>query len=150
MPKPILHRLDSNKTVMNNQSTPLRESPVKKFIPGIAWFFLILFLICLPGSRLPTVETWLNDIYFDKWIHTGLFAVLVFLFIYPMSKLSMPLEAKRNTAIKIAIAACTWGLTTEFIQKFFITDRSFDLFDLAADCLGVLIAWTWCRKKYLK
>lgn len=135
---------------MNNQSTPSKESPVKKFIPGIAWFFLILILICLPGSNIPTVETWLNDIYFDKWVHTGLFAVLVLLFIYPVSKLTISPEVKKNTAIKIAIAACTWGLTTEFIQKFFIPDRSFDLYDLAADCLGVLLAYAWCRKKYLR
>ena len=135
---------------MNNQSTPLRESPVKKFIPGIAWFFLILVLICLPGSKIPTVETWLNDIYFDKWVHTGLFAILVVLFIYPVSKLPLSQQLKKNTAVKIAIAACIWGLTTELIQKFFVADRSFDLFDLAADSLGVIIAYTWCRKKYLK
>ena len=135
---------------MNNQSTPSKESPVKKFIPGIAWFFLILILICLPGSRIPTVETWLNDIYFDKWVHTALFAVLVLLFIYPVSKLSISQQAKKYTAIKIAIAACIWGLTTELIQKFFVTDRSFDVFDLGADSLGVLVGYIWCRKKYLK
>jgi hypothetical protein len=123
---------------------------VKKFIPGIAWFFLILVLICLPGSKIPTVETWLNDIYFDKWVHTGLFAVLVFLFIYPMSKLDLALAIKKNMALKIAIAACIWGLTTEFIQKFFIPDRSFDMYDLVADSFGILIAYTWCRIKYLK
>jgi hypothetical protein len=73
---------------MQNPST---APSVKKFIPGIAWFFVILVLICLPGSKIPTVETWLNDIYFDKWVHTGLFAVLVFLFIYPVSKLDLAL-----------------------------------------------------------
>ena len=134
---------------MNNQSTPSKESPVKKFIPGIAWFFLILILICLPGSKIPTVETWLNDIYFDKWVHTGLFAVLVLLFIYPVTRLSISQPVKKNTAIKIAIAACIWGLTTELIQKFFVPDRSFDVFDLGADSLGVLAGYIWCRKKYL-
>jgi hypothetical protein len=132
---------------MQNPSTGFS---VKKFIPGIAWFFLILVLICLPGSKIPTVETWLNDIYFDKWVHTGLFAGLVFLFIYPVSKLPLTLATKKNLAIKIAIAACIWGLTTEFIQKFFIPDRSFDIYDLAADSFGILIAYTWCRIKYLK
>ena len=134
---------------MHSQPTPLKESPVKKFIPGIAWFFLILLLICLPGSDIPTVETWLNDIYFDKWVHTGLFAVLTFLFIYPVTKLSLATAIKKNLAIKIAIAACIWGLTTELIQKYFIPDRSFDMFDLGADSLGVLMAYTWCRIKYL-
>ena len=127
-----------------------KRSSVKKFIPGIAWFFLILVLICLPGSDIPQVDTWLNDIYFDKWVHTGLFAVLTFLFIYPVAKLPLALGVKKNLAIKIAIAACIWGLTTEFIQKFFIPDRSFDLYDLAADSFGIITAYTWCRVKYLK
>lgn len=129
---------------------PASKSSVKSFIPGIAWFFLILVLICLPGSKIPSVETWLNDIYFDKWVHTGLFAGLTFLFIYPMSKLDLTVSVKKNSAIKIAIAAWVWALTTEFIQKYFIPDRSFDIFDWAADSLGILIALGWCWKKYLK
>lgn len=134
---------------MNTEPTPLRGSPVKKFIPGIAWFFLILILICLPGSKIPTVETWINDIYFDKWVHAGLFAVLVFLFIYPVCKMNFALLFKKHTAIKITIAACLWALTTELIQKFFIPERNFDVFDLAADSLGVGAAYAWCRVKYL-
>ena len=134
---------------MNDKSTPLNGSPIKKFIPGIAWFFLVLILICVPGSKIPTVETWLNDIYFDKWIHAGMFAMLTFLFIYPVTKLSLPGQVKKNTSLKIAIAACIWGLTTEFIQKFFIPGRSFDIFDWAADSFGILSAYIFCYTKYL-
>ena len=129
---------------------PSKRSPVKSFIPGIAWFFLVLILICLPGSKIPTVETWLNDIYFDKWVHAGLFGMLVFLFIYPIyKKLTLPSQTKKIWAIKIALVAVIWGLTTEFIQKFFIPDRSFDIYDLAADSFGILVAYNWCRIKYL-
>ncbi len=126
------------------------RSSVKKFIPAIAWFLIILVLICLPGSKIPPVETWLNDIYFDKWVHTGLFAGLVFLFIYPISRLPIPLQVKKAMAIKISMAALIWGLITELIQKFFIPDRSFDAFDLVADSFGVLTGYAWCRIKYLK
>lgn len=129
---------------------PSKRSSVKIFIPGIAWFFLVLILICLPGSDFPTVETWLNYIYFDKWVHTSLFAGLTFLFIYPVSTLDLTIAVKKNTAIKIALAACVWALATEFIQKYFTPDRSFDLYDWAADSFGILIAFTWCWKKYLK
>ena len=122
---------------------------VKRFIPGIAWFFLILVLICLPGSDIPTAATWMNDIYFDKWVHAGLFAVLTFLFIYPLARLNFTKTVKKSMAIKFAIAIWLWALTTEFIQRF-IPDRSFDLLDWAADSLGILIAFTWCRIKYLK
>jgi hypothetical protein len=142
-----IQQLLDNKGIMQN---PSARPALIKFIPGIAWFFLILVLICLPGSDIPTVETWLNDIYFDKWVHTGLFAGLVFLFIYPLRRLPVSLPVKKNLAIKIAIAAWVWALTTEFIQKYFIPDRSFDMFDWAADTFGILIAYTWCRIKYLK
>jgi hypothetical protein len=131
------------------QNSSIRLS-VKKFIPGIAWFFLVLFLICLPGSAIPQVKTWLNVIHYDKWVHTGLFAVLTFLFIYPVTRLNLTEAVKKNIAIKIALAACVWALTTEFIQKYFIPDRSFDIFDWAADNFGILVAFTWCWVKYLK
>lgn len=129
---------------------PSKRSSVKRFIPGIAWFFLVLFLICLPGSDIPTVENWLNYIYFDKLVHIGLFSVLTFLFIYPVTRLDLTNPVKKNTAIKIAIAAWVWALATEFIQKYFIPDRSFDMYDWAADSLGILIGFTWCWKKYVK
>jgi VanZ family protein len=147
MLQPIQQPLDSNRTNMQN---PSKRLTANKFIPGIAWFFLILVLICLPGSKIPPVETWLNDIYFDKWIHAGLFAVLVFLFVHAVFRLQIPLAVKKNLAVKIALAACVWALTTEFIQKFFIPGRSFDEYDLVADAFGIMIAYTWCRVKYLK
>jgi hypothetical protein len=130
--------------------TPSKSLSVKRFIPGIAWFFLVLVLVCLPGSTIPPVETWLNDIYFDKWVHSGLFGGLAFLFLYPVSKSALPLEAKKKWAIKIAIATCIWGLTTEFIQKYFIPGRSFDLLDWAADSFGILLAYLYCLKIYLR
>ena len=80
----------------------------------------------------------------------GLFAVLTFLFIYPVHKTALPLQVKRNLAVKIVIAACSWALATEFIQKFFIADRDFDAFDWISDSLGIAVAWAWCRIKYLK
>lgn len=123
---------------------------LKRFTAGIAWFFLVLFLICLPGSEIPPVATWLNNIYFDKWVHTGLFCILTLLFIYPLTKLDLPITVKKKIAIKIALATCVWALTTELIQKYFIPGRSYDLFDWAADSFGILLAFTWCWKKYLR
>ncbi len=124
---------------------------VKKFIPGIAWFFLVLILICLPGDDLPKTEDWMSAIYFDKWVHIGLFAGLGFLFMMPICKSStLSKKEKWQIVIKIAIAASVWGITTEFIQKFFIVGRAFDLWDWAADSMGVLWALIFCKKFFLK
>lgn len=123
---------------------------LKKFLPGIAWFFLVLILICLPGDDLPKVGDWMSAIYFDKWVHVGLFSILAFLFMIPFCNSDIPLTIKWSFIIKIAISISIWGLTTEFIQKFFIPGRSFDLLDWAADSVGVVLAVFVCRKLYLK
>ena len=123
---------------------------IKGFIPGIAWFFLVLILICLPGDDLPKAENWMSAIYFDKWVHAGLFSVLAFLFMMPVCRSKVSLNLKYGYVIKIAIAICIWGFTTELIQKFFIAGRSFDLWDWVADSFGITLALIACRILYLR
>ncbi len=122
----------------------------KKFIPGIAWFFLVLVLIITPGYGLPKVDKWLIKISYDKLIHVGIFAVLAFLFMYPVVKSVLPATQKWHYCIKIAIATAVWGLATELIQKFFIPSRSFDLTDLLGDAIGGLVALIFCKIYFLK
>jgi VanZ family protein len=123
---------------------------MKKFIPGIAWFFLVLILICLPGDDLPPTDDWMSAVYFDKWVHIGMFSVLSYLFMLPVAKSALPLRAKLQNIIKIAICVSLWGITTEFIQKFFIPGRSFDLCDWAADSFGAALAVFVIAKIYPK
>lgn len=123
---------------------------IKKFIPGIAWFFLVLILICLPGDDLPKTDDWMSAIYFDKWVHAGLFSILAFLFMFPVCKSHLSKKEKWNLIFKIALAACVWGITTEFIQKFFIVGRAFDILDWAADSAGIFLAIIVCKYFYLK
>jgi len=44
------------------------------------------------------------------------------------------------------LAAIVWGITVEFLQKYFVIGRDFDLLDWAADSVGVLIAFLLCRE----
>ena len=122
--------------------------PAKKFIPGIAWFFLILILCCIPGYDLPKVDDWLIEINFDKLIHTGLFAVLGYLFMLPVLRSGLPAKEKWHWLIRVVIASVIFGITTELIQKFFIPGRSFSLSDWAADSLGAIIAMTYCKIRF--
>lgn len=121
----------------------------RKFLPGIAWFFIIMVLTCLPGSDLPKIG-WLNKIYFDKWVHIGMFGMLVFLFSFPFFKSPLSFAKKINYFLWIAITASLWGLAIEFIQKYFVAGRSFDLLDWAADSAGALISFWFCRSRIEK
>ena len=124
----------------NNKQAPGTGMHISKFYPGIAWFFLVLIAISIPGYDLPKVDQWLIEINFDKLILVGLFAVLAYLFMLPIIRSSLSKKEKSNYLIKIAIATVIWGLTTEVIQKFFIPGRSFTLGDWLADSLGGVTA----------
>jgi VanZ family protein len=58
-------------------------------------------------------------------------------------------QQKIHFLIRLSLATIVWGITVEFLQKFFIPGRDFDLLDWAADALGVFIA-LWLSIKILK
>ena len=118
-----------------------------KFLPGIAWFFIVLVLTCLPGDDLPEVNNWFKEYHIDKLVHAGMFTLLAYLFIYPLAQRGIAAAQKKNYFIKIVLAVTLWGLTTELIQKYFIPGRSFDWFDWLADGAGAFIAlWVGIRQ----
>ena len=133
----------ANKSLDNT----FREITFRHFIPGIAWFLLILFLMCLPGRDIPSVG-WLEEIHFDKMVHMGSFMVMTFLFSWIFYKSKYSSTQRLYYFIRIALATSIWGLTIEFIQRFYIPGRAYELLDWAADSLGSLIGFflSW---KYL-
>jgi VanZ family protein len=116
------------------------------YLPAIGWFFLLLYFICMPPSSIPPVDSWINQFYPDKWVHAILFGVLAFLFIYPLKKANSTQKQKRNTALRLLLASIIWGLTTEFIQKYFIPGRFFDWYDWLADSFGAFCSFWLCKK----
>ena len=118
----------------------------KKFLPGIAWFFIVGILTLMPGEDVPKVG-WLSSIFgFDKIVHAALFGGLVFLFCLPYRKSQISHSQKIHYFIRIALAAIVWGITVEFIQKYFVPGRDFEWMDWIADSVGVLIALWLCIK----
>ena len=110
---------------------------------AIAWFIIMGILFFLPGSDLPQAN-WMDAIYIDKWVHIGLFAVLVFLW-----RSSFVLDFNHYNWV-LLLSAIFYGLVVEFIQKYWVPNRSFDLFDLLADTAGSilgLIVWLRVYKK---
>lgn len=110
---------------------------------AITWFIVMCILFFLPGSDLPQAN-WLDAIYFDKWVHIGLFAMLTFLW-----RSAFDLDLNHYNWI-ILFTAILYGLSVEFIQRYWIPNRSFDLFDLLADTVGSIIGlavWSVIYKK---
>ncbi len=108
-------------TRINQYISPARiffaEKPgVQKFIPAIVWFFMLFILLMLPGSELPKTNEWLDKIFFDKWIHAGLFGLLTLLLLAPVMSCTQSFRKIWVISILIVIAVSLWGLTTEFLQ----------------------------------
>lgn len=109
------------------------------YIPAILWILLILFLCTLPGKDIPS-SSFLDKIHFDKFVHFGLFGGIVLLLslaIYWQKKFISPL-----TLVILVIMTAAYGLAIEYIQKYWVIGRSFDMFDVLADTLGA-IAGVW-------
>lgn len=113
------------------------------FIPAVLWLTVSIVLLVIPGSDIPQAP-FFEIIYFDKWVHIGMFGLLMLLWCFPFLKEG--LRAK-NLFIIIGICVITYGVLMEFIQRYFVKDRSFDVTDIIADTAGVLIVWFWLTYK---
>ena len=125
----------------------MNKIPFHKFLPGIAWFFIVMVLICLPGKDIPG-NSLFELLQFDKFVHAGIFGLMVILFIRPIAMSSMDKKLKVQYYFRVALSVAVWGLATEFIQRDFVTGRNFDLWDVVADASGCTLAYLF-SKKYL-
>jgi VanZ family protein len=107
------------------------------------YFLFISVLFFLPGSAFPK-EDWLSKIYFDKWVHIGLFTILSFLACW-----TFLLESRKSLWL-LLLGTIVYGLLVEIIQFYLVSNRSYDLGDLLADIVGSSMGiWFW-KGWYLK
>ena len=118
----------------------MKKISLRKFIPGIIWFVIVLIMICLPSYDIPNVNSWFHKLHADKWVHAGMFGILSFLFCTPFINPSFTSEEIHKYFIWISVSCSIWGLVTEIIQLG-VPGRSFDLLDWAADSAGVVLVW---------
>jgi VanZ family protein len=86
---------------------------------------LILVAVLLPGSAVPDV----NFIGFDKIVHIGLFGLWALAVRYDFRLVKFSLAF---------IIGLSFSLLTEVLQVF-VEGRTFDWFDMIADCIGLSI-----------
>ncbi|HEX2605773.1 MAG TPA: VanZ family protein [Flavisolibacter sp.] len=110
---------------------------------AVSWFLIMNVLFFLPGSALPG-QGWFGDFPIDKLVHIGLFAGLVFI---GASAFRIDLNQYKFIVLVLVIA---YGLAIEVIQREWIANRSFDLYDLLCDTIGGIgggLAWLGTYRK---
>ena len=119
------------------------------FIPAVSWFIISVILLTIPGSAFPK-ENWLDKIWFDKWVHIGMFAIMVTLWCWAMLKIFSISTRLRTVFIWIGLLSLSYGIGMEFVQKYFINNRSFDEGDIIADAVGCTLGVLFSLKRYIK
>jgi VanZ family protein len=104
--------------------------------------------LTLPGTAFPQ-ENWLDKIWADKWIHIGMFSIMVFLFCWAFYK-KAPAQKLQRYFIIAGLLALSYGIIMEFVQLFFVAHRSFDIGDIIADGIGSLIGTWYSTWRYIK
>jgi len=107
------------------------------------WLLTMTILFVLPGSSFPE-ERWFDQIHLDKWVHVGLFAVLLFLW-----KSAFYSTTKSYNIILVSLTLL-YGVSIELIQGAWVANRSADVFDVVADmtgCLVGILVWQGVYKK---
>jgi VanZ family protein len=79
-----------------------------------------------------------------------MFFILCFLFSWPLSKSNLPGSKLKKWFLVIALSGIAYGTTMEFVQKYWIPNRSFELLDIMADSIGCLLAFVYSWRKFLR
>jgi len=118
------------------------------FFP-ILWFIISTVLLTIPGTAFPK-ENWLDAIWFDKWVHIGMFAIMTTLWCWAMQRKDSGKTSLRMIFIGIGLISLAYGVGMEFVQKYFIPNRSFDTGDIIADGVGCALGVFFSLGRYIK
>ena len=111
----------------------------KKYI-AVSWTIIIFILLALPGSMLPHEKAFAIP-QFDKLVHIGLFGGFVFLWCLYYSRRNLAQEKLLLIFFRIFIIAAIYGTGMEYVQKYFIPLRDFEVGDILADLIGASLAY---------
>jgi VanZ family protein len=101
---------------------------------AVVWTIIIFILLAMPGNMLPN-ENKLSIPNLDKYVHIILFGTFVFLWSMYFTLNKNGNVSKKNI-ITIFVIACLYGIAMEYVQKYFIPNRDFDVYDMLADAVG--------------
>jgi VanZ family protein len=106
----------------------------KLYFP-IGWTLVIAFLLCIPGSMIPS-EPLFPIPEFDKIVHISLFGGFVFLWNLFFSKRGFSTRKMLCIFFFVFVLANSYGIGMEYIQKYYIPMRDFSEGDIIADMMG--------------
>lgn len=132
------------------QQTFFLKNQNRFILPAIGWLILSTVLLTLPASAFPK-EKWYTQIpMFDKWVHIGMFCIMAGLLCWGIyKKKTFPLKLKYDFVF-MGVLCLIYGIAMEFVQRYLIPNRSFDMGDIIADGAGAAAGVLYSFKRYIK
>ena len=96
---------------------------------------MISLLLLVPGKNL--TEVGLDIPHLDKLIHFVMFSGLSFLFLSYWNKRKKIVN--RKIKMTVIISFSIFGVLIEVVQEVFISGRYFDVWDIVANVIGVIV-----------
>ncbi|OFY84624.1 MAG: hypothetical protein A3F72_01310 [Bacteroidetes bacterium RIFCSPLOWO2_12_FULL_35_15] len=115
------------------------------------WALLILILCGIPGKDIPHIS-FLELLSFDKFVHAGIFFVLVLLTVRGFILQSNFPQLKKLAKFIALLICIVYGGSLEIMQGTLFVDRGADVFDFIANTFGAtmgVILYDWMEKKVL-
>jgi hypothetical protein len=109
-----------------------------KLLP-VSWTLLTIILLCLPGSAIPGDGVFATK-GLDKIVHMVLFGGIVFLWAFNLYFRRADQQKWRNAVAVLTVCSIVLGIVLEFLQLYYIPNRSFDGYDIIADSAGAILA----------
>lgn len=123
---------------------PIRRILSNKFFP-LSWTLFTIILLCLPGSIVPGKGIF-SIPNLDKVIHMILFGTNVLFWGWHYSFGTVTISKLRWIFVTATISMIILGIVMEYVQLYFIPNRSFDSWDIVADVVGSLLAGVWLMR----
>lgn len=108
-----------------------------RWVPALIWGAFIFVLISIPGKDIPSSD-WMQMISLDKWIHAGVFAVLMILVFHGYKQYDFA-RPRYYVNVILLLLVIIYGGGTELYQHFFLADRYADVYDFLANSVGAII-----------
>jgi len=107
-------------------------------IVPVGWTVLTVILLCLPGSTIPGNGLF-SIPHLDKVVHVALFGgIVLFWGFYKRTYRQAGRQWQLNIII-ITLLTVILGIVLEYLQLYYVPNRSFDMGDIIADATGAIL-----------
>lgn len=119
----------------------LRRIFSHKLFP-LSWTLFTILLLCLPGSIVPGSGIF-SVKNLDKIVHVFLFGMNVLFWGWHFSTSDRKPKTMKIIVVAATLGVSALGVVMEYVQMYFIPNRSFDGYDIVADVVGSVLAGLW-------